>query len=113
MTILVYNFTSKVYFLVNEETLVIGFSFVSPVAAYIMCIFLDRISVNQTSLILDNLGSNINMALELFDMGTLLDLCNYSNNIEIPSVNFTFPNAAVFETDGGAIPVLNEVLLQF
>jgi hypothetical protein len=54
------------------------------------------------------------MALELFDMGTLLDLCNYSNpNIEIPSVNFTFPNAAVLETDGGALPVLNEVLLQF
>ncbi|KAH9547108.1 hypothetical protein CY35_11G017500 [Sphagnum magellanicum] len=39
-----------------------------------------------------------------------LDLCyNTSNpNIEIPSVNFTFPNAAVLETDGGALPVLNE-----
>ncbi|CAK9213821.1 unnamed protein product [Sphagnum troendelagicum] len=49
------------------------------------------------------------MALELFDMGTLLDLCNYSNSsIEIPFVNFTFPNAAVFETDGGALPLFNQ-----
>jgi hypothetical protein len=54
------------------------------------------------------------MALELFDMGTLLDLCNYSNSsIEIPSVNFIFPNTAVLDTDGGAIPLVNEVLLQF
>ncbi|CAK9196050.1 unnamed protein product [Sphagnum jensenii] len=49
------------------------------------------------------------MALELFDMGTLLDLCNYSNSsIEIPSVNFNFPNAAVLETTGGAFSVFNE-----
>jgi hypothetical protein len=54
------------------------------------------------------------MALELFDMGTLLDLCNYSNpNIQIPSVNFIFPNAAVLEIDGTAIAVVNEVLVQF
>ncbi|CAK9860262.1 unnamed protein product [Sphagnum jensenii] len=49
------------------------------------------------------------MALELFDMGTLLDLCNYSNSsIELPFVNFTFPTAAVFETDGGALPLFNQ-----
>ncbi|CAK9196015.1 unnamed protein product [Sphagnum troendelagicum] len=49
------------------------------------------------------------MALELFVMGTLLDLCNYSNSsIELPFVNFTFPNAAVFETDGGALPLFNQ-----
>jgi hypothetical protein len=54
------------------------------------------------------------MALELFDMGTLLDLCNYSNSIiEIPSVDFIFPNAAVLNTDGGAFEAVNEVLLQF
>jgi hypothetical protein len=54
------------------------------------------------------------MALELFHMGTLLDLCNYSNpNIQIPSVNFIFPNAAVLETYGGAFGVVNEVLVQF
>ncbi len=78
--------------------------------------FFDRISVNQTSLIVNNsrFWSNISMALELFDMGTLLDLCNYSNSsIEIPFVNFTFPNAAVLETDGGAFPVVNQELLQF
>jgi hypothetical protein len=54
------------------------------------------------------------MALELFDMGTLLDLCNYSNpNIKFPPLNYIFANAAVLETDGGAIPVVMQVFLQF
>jgi hypothetical protein len=54
------------------------------------------------------------MALELFDMGTLLDLCNYSNpNIPVPPVTFIFPNAAVLETNGAAFSVVNQVLVQF
>ncbi len=54
------------------------------------------------------------MALELFDMGSLLDLCNYSNpNIKIPVVNFIFPNAAVLETIGGAFGLVDQVLVQF
>jgi hypothetical protein len=54
------------------------------------------------------------MALELFDMGTLLDLCNYSNpNIPVPPVTFIFPNAAVLETNGAVYELSNPVLVQF
>jgi hypothetical protein len=54
------------------------------------------------------------MALELFDMGTLLDLCNYSNtNLLVPIVNFIFPNAAVLETNGAGYGLSNPVLVQF
>jgi hypothetical protein len=53
------------------------------------------------------------MALELFDMGTLLDLYNYSNpNIKITPVNYIFANGAVLKTHGGALELVNEVLLQ-